>query len=542
MRKTVLILLAFLVSLVGRAGERIYIVTDRNAYIAGDIVYCSLFAVDEKGRISDFSAVSYLELISSDGTAAEAKIGLFAGRGAGSFRIPANIATGNYRLLAYTASSQATAEGARTLAVFNTGSVARVKDGVTIRENWAPSFKEDVSAGGLTVSLPARMRQGREATLVLGGMDSPVSLAVSVFHDDGLAPADGKSLEAFLKGVPAKPGNRAGEYEGEIILATVEGLSQNADVEHQVTAILSTAGAPSNVYLGRTTNHGHILFYTGNIYGDRELVCEVMSMDGQSRHINLASPFTHPSPGVIEPLVLSREQREVLVSRKLSLLADTDPQADTLLQFLPKREDLLLGGASRRRYHLDDYNRFSTVREICVEFVSELQYVKREGRWRFRMQTLDGTEQRRIIQDNILVMMDGVVLSDHGLLADFDAMLLEDIDIYSQPVILGGVPYNGVVNFISKKNYVTALPFPDNVRVVDFRGVSYPIAYLGGVPGTEQDRRQVLYWHPALEVEAGNDARIPLTMPGYAGRFRVVVEGWKADGTPVRAEYGFEVE
>ena len=542
MRKNALVLILLFASLLGRAGERIYIVTDRNAYIAGDLVYCSLFAVDDNGRISDFSAVSYLELISAEGTATEAKIGLFAGRGAGSFRIPANIPTGNYRLVAYTARSQASAEGARTLAVFNTGTVARVKDGVTIKEDWKPFTRPDLSAGGLTLSLPARLRQGRQSTLVLGGLDLNASLSVSVYHDDGLAPADGKSLETFLQGKAAQPGNRPGEYEGEVILATVEGLEQNADVEHQVTAILSTAGAPSNVYLGRTTNQGHILFYTGNIYGDRELVCEVMSIDGKARHINLSSPFTHPSPGEIEPLVLSREQREWLVSRKASLLADADPETDTLQRFLPKREDLLLDGASKRRYHLDDYTRFSTVREICVEFVTELQYVKRDGRWRIRMQMLDGTEQRHFMQDNILVMMDGVVLSDHGLLEDFDAMLLEDIDIYSQPVVLGGVPYNGVVNFISKKNYVTALKFPENVRVVDFRGVSYPIAYPGGVPQGAQDRRQLLYWHPALELEAGTEVRIPLTMPAYAGRFRAVVEGWKADGTPVRAEYSFEVE
>ena len=74
---TWILLLAGLVAL---AGERIYIVTDRNAYIAGDMVYCSLFVVDETGAQSNFSAVSYLELISAEGTAVEAKIGLFAGR------------------------------------------------------------------------------------------------------------------------------------------------------------------------------------------------------------------------------------------------------------------------------------------------------------------------------------------------------------------------------------------------------------------------------------------------------------------------------
>ncbi len=73
--------------------------------------------------------------------------------------------------------------------------------------------------------------------------------------------------------------------------------------------------------------------------------------------------------------------------------------------------------------------------------------------------------------------------------------------------------------------------------------MSYPVAYTGDVPvAGAEDLRQVLYWHPALEIAGGGQVRIPLTAPSYSGRFRVVAEGWKADGTPVRAEYTFEVE
>ena len=78
--------------------ERIYISTDRTVYIAGDAVWCSLFCLDGNGSYSNESAVAYLELISTDGTAATAKIGLLEGRGAGSFRIPATASTGTILL------------------------------------------------------------------------------------------------------------------------------------------------------------------------------------------------------------------------------------------------------------------------------------------------------------------------------------------------------------------------------------------------------------------------------------------------------------
>ena len=549
MRKSLFLIGASLLAcLVAGARERIHVVTDRNSYIAGDLVYCSLFCVDDEGRQSGFSAVSYLELISADGTVAEAKVGLFQGRGAGCFRIPVSAPTGNYALMAYTAGSAASAEDARILAVFNTTSTARVRDGVQIvpeNEFALPVAPDVVNQGGLSLSLPARLRQGREAVLLLGSQDLGADVSVSVYHEDGLAPSDGKSLKTFLGGGPALPGPRLGEYEGEIVYATVEGLEAGAERVDAgtVTAFLSSAGAPSNVYVGRNMADGRLQFFTGNIYGDRELVCEVVSMDGRQCHINLASPFVHPDPGEIPPLKLSSAQRGALVSRKASLQAWTASGMDTLSRFLPKREDLLLEGQRTIRYHLDDYNRFPTVREICVEFVKELQFVRRGDKWMIRLMASDATDSRSFMQGNVLVMMDGVVLTDHSMLSDFDAMLLEDIDIYTRSIVMGGVPYSGVVNFISKKNYVTALHFPPNVRVVDFLGVSYPVAYTGDAPasGTE-DLREVLFWHPALEIAGGSQVRIPITAPSYPGRFRVVAEGWKADGTPVRAEYSFEVE
>ena len=544
MKRFTLSILLCLLLVPARSQDRLYVATDRQAYLAGDPVYCSLFCTDENGRRNGFSAVSYLELIAADGTVAEAKVALFNGRGAGFFRIPASTPTGNYRLVAYTARSQAVPEGSRVLSIYNTYSRARVTDGVRFvpADAYRPFTAPDVQEG-VSLSIPARVQQDRDVTLVIDGLTQKADLWVSVFHEDGLEqlPA-AEGLAGFLHGQPAGKGDRPGEYEGEIIYATVEGLvSGDNHSEDQATAILSTAGSPSHVYVGRSDEDGRISFYTGNIFGDRELVCQVSSVLGKQGYIDLASPFTHPEVPAADPLVLSPAQQGALVSRKAALRTEST-QLDTLVRFLPKREDLLLDGITPVHYHLDDYNRFPSVREMCIEFISMLQFSRVNGEWLLRMAVTDGVESRHYLQDHILVMMDGVVLPDHAVLADFDAMLLDDVYIYQQAVALGGVIYNGVVNFVSKKNYVTALPFPDNVRVVDFKGVSYPVACPGGVGGTGKDLRQLLYWNPALEVDENAALRIPIHTPAYPGRFRAHVEGWLEDGTPVKASYCFDVE
>lgn len=534
--------------------ERIYVSTDREVYVAGDAVWCSLTCLDGNGRFSNESAVSYMELVSEAGTACTAKIGLLEGRGAGSFRIPVTAPTGTYRLVAYTAVNAGEEgtpwmAGSRLLTVFNTTSAARVPDGVEILDESAyESLPQPEAApqGALQLSARTRLPKGAAAALVLSNGGSRASVSLSVRHEDDLRPAaQENSPESFLKALPAdvrlRPGaNPVTEYDGEIVTARLLGARAESDYTE---ATLSTAGDPASLYIGRADGTDIIRYHTSNIYGNREIVSEVSQLDRKEGYIDFESPFIHPAAGTLPKLLLSPVQRQDLMSRKAALRAEKTLRIDTLTTFMTRRKDLLLESVDHRRYHLDDYNRFPSVREVLVEIIPELSLRRVKDVWQLQLVVSDAVQSRFDRTGSILVMMDGVVLSDLDLLLSFDAMLLEDVDIYLQSFVCGKVAYHGLVNFITKKNYVTALHFPANVRVVDFQGVAYPVAYNGAVPeGEGQDLRQLLYWHPVLNLDAGSDYRIEIHTPGYAGRFKAVAEGFTEDGKPVYQEFAFEVE
>ena len=542
----------------GAPVERIYISTDRDAYIAGDAVWCSLFCLDEKGRFSGQSAVAYLELISTAGTVSEAKIGLLEGRGAGQFRIPASVPTGTYRLIAYTAvnageQGQAWKAGSRLLSVYNTTSVARVPDGVELVDESAYEAlarPTEASEGKLEIAARTRVRRDGTAVFTLNNWGTaPANVSLSVYHDDNLMPAmQENSPASFLRSLPASvtlwPGaDPTPEYDGEVISTRVRG-TMVAEEDEQTVAWLSSAGAPSNLYIGRTEDGDRIRFNTSNIYGNREIVCEIAQLDRKEGYIEFESPFLRPEIGALPPLRLSKAVQGDLFARKAALRAEKALRIDTLTTYMTRREDLLLESIPFKRYHLDDYNRFPSIRETMIEFIPELRLREtRDGLWQLMMTQTDAVNLHHNRTNTILVMMDGVVLSDLRLLEEFDAMLVEDIDLYMSTFACGKVIYNGLVNFVTKKNYVTALHFPNNVRVVDFMGVCYPVAYRGAVPeGTETDRRQLLYWDPILTVAAGGESRIEFHAPGYAGRFKVVAKGFAADGSPISREFTFEVE
>ena len=559
MKKILSIVLALSAGILAGAAvpvERIYVSTDRDVYIAGDAVWCSLTSLDGNGRFSNESAVSYLELVSENGTVCTAKIGLLEGRGAGSFRIPVTTPTGTYRLVAYTAvnadeEGSPWMAGSRLLTIFNTTSSVRVPNGVEILDESAyAALEQPVTApeGQLQLSARARLPKGTASALVLHNAGPKASVSLSIRHEDDLLPAARENTPAsFLKALPKSVRIKAGanpvtEFDGEIVTARLKG-NLTEDQVGFAEATLSTAGDPSSVYIGRTEGTDRIQYYTSNIYGNREIVCEVSRLDQEEGYIDFESPFFHPEAGPLPKLQMSPSQRQDLVSRKAAVRAEKALRIDTLSHYMPRRKDLLLESIERRRYHLDDYTRFPSVREVIVEIIPELSLRRAKDGWVMQLLVSDAVQSRFERTEYILVMMDGVILSNLDLLVGFDAMLLEDVDIYTQSFVAGKVPFHGIVNFITKKNYVTALHFPANVRVVDFQGVSYPVAYNGAVPeGEGQDLRQLLYWHPILDLDAGSDYRLEFTTPGYSGRFKAVAEGFTEDGTPIYQEFVFEVE
>ena len=559
MKKLMITILALTAGILAGAAvpvERIYVSTDRDVYIAGDAVWCSLTILNGNGRFSNESAVSYLELVSTDGTVCTAKIGLLEGRGAGSFRIPVTTPTGTYRLVAYTAvnaeeEGEPWMAGSRLLTVFNTTSSARVLNGVEILDEAAYGALPQpgtASQGKVQLSSRVRIPKGTASALVLSNAGPKASVSLSVRHEDDLVPATRENTPAsFLKALPQDIRIKDGatpvtEFDGEIVTARIKGaLMENVDSYAEAT--LSTAGDPSSIYVGKAIGTDLVRYYTSNIYGNREIVCEVSKLDKEGSYIDFESPFIRVDAGPMPPLRLSPAQRQDLVARKAALRAEKALRIDTLTTYMTRRTDLLLESVDFRRYHLDDYNRFPSVREILVEFIPELSLRKIKDNWVMQLVVSDAVQSRFEKTNNILVMMDGVILSDLDALVDFDAMLLEDVDIYSQTFVCGRIPFHGMVNFISKKNYVTALHFPANVRVVDFQGVTYPVAYNGAVPeGEGQDLRQLLYWHPILNLDASSDYRLEFTAPDYAGRFKAVAEGFAEDGTPIYQEFSFEVE
>ena len=530
MKKISLFLTAVLLSaLVAQAGDRVvertYLSTDKDVYVAGDLLWYSAFCVDvAKGTPSPISDIAYIELHGNGMLAATGKVAL--------------VKSGyDYSGLA-----------SKTVSVFNVFSTERVKDGVEV----VSDADYATTASTVTPDTPAgvEVSWADGAVNVVNKTGKALSLSVSVYHDDGILSPVNPTIADFAAAC-AQVGPRTldpgviPDYEGEIIHGRITGL--DAETVRTLAghyAFLSTPSDKSDVYASSIDENGRLVFYTGNLFGDKECICEIEGIDPSLNcFIELESPFVNAPVADVAPLRMTASLQGALQDRSFGMQVERRFLADTLYDFLPVRDNGLFE-VDEIVYPLDDYTRFTTMEEVFVEFIPEIRARRRsDGSRDIQILLLKGT-QSLFSQGQTLMLLDGVPVFDQQKIMEYDPLLVESIHIYPRTHYIGTRVYDGIVNFVTYKHNLPAFHFGGNARVIDWQGASWPMAMTGAALQERPDipdYRQTICWHPLLDVAPGAEVAVPCKQPDYRGRFIVVVEGLSADGTPVRAASAFEL-
>ena len=511
--------------------ERTYVCTDRHSYVAGEDVFCSVFCFDGgSGSLSDFSSVAYVELISPEGSAVRVKMALQDGRGAGRLRLPSTLPTGNYRLIAYTALNRNEEDmdyfrGSRVISVYNTLSASRQESVVL---DAAVAGKDHSYWAAAPAGLV--MEQRGDSLFLRNSGTECLDFCLSLSISDALPDPEGPGLADFLE---ARSGDRATlrtdaelsipEYEGEIVSIRVPAMYSG------VTAVLSGPGLRNDIYSSTVDSTGLVSFYTGNIYGDRDLVFELNSRDvNDDFSLEVLSPFASPEldrDGVPE-LHLNGSVAEDLKRRSVAMQISRHFGIDEYMDSLQLRPDLLFKGGAMTVYEMDDYTRFPTMRETIVEYVREVHIRRQDGEPVLKIVPGKSFESySSMLGGNALVLVDGVPVSEHGRVLDLNPALLRRICIYPYDVSTGSCIYSGVVNFISFRGDMAGLQFPGRVRILDFHGVTFPVTVgVAKEDSLSPDYRYTRIWQPLLHLEAGEELELPLGKCG-AEELRLELEG-----------------
>ena len=541
--------------------EKTYISTDREIYVSGDKIWCSAFCVDAANglRPSSLSAIAYVEIVSEDGTLESGKIALSEGRGAGTIEIPATAPTGNYRIVAYTAYTKNTPgfnpqeHISKTISIFNTSTKERVKNGVKILSDkeydaLRTPASTQTAAGALSIACH-RNAEGYLEVVLTNNSAAPADLSLSLSNRDGIIPPDNTSIGAFMGAAASAAQAAAGaesaaaaiaeaaelpEYEGEIIRGRIAGATTD-EIEGLKgrSAFISVPTEKSDLYSSVVDNDGMIKFVTNNIYGTKEMVCEIENNDLARCHIELISPFVSPKLKGIPALQMAPSIKEDLQRRGLSVQLCRSFSADTLASLMPIRENPLIPSFDAIEYKLDDYKRFPVMRELFIEFINEIKVRRVDGKEQLKVKTHLEERVSLFDKNNSLIMVDGIPVFDHSQVIEYDPLLVESVVVYPYKYYTGWRSFCGMANFVTYKKNLPGIKFNDGVRVVQFKGCSYPMAFTCQEIGEDfPDYRELLYWHPQIKLPAGESSSIKVKIPANVKEIRICAEGMMENGTP----------
>jgi hypothetical protein len=545
--------------------ERIYAVTDKSSYVAGENLWLSLFCLDaQTGHLSSLSSVAYIELCDEQKSLIQVKAALQQGRGSAIISLPSGLPTGNYLLRAYTRYMQNEGEEvffSMFISIYNVLSTEKtaqtfvVEDGElmpvqrpTILE--VPLLKLRLSASELSTRTAFSIE-------IENPGDELAYYALSVYALDSLEAAANPSLVSYSRNLPAKAplsNEYIADYEGEILTGRVveTGGAASLPLDPSMKAYLSVVGSPVRLVEGKIDAEGRVLFYTPGIYGGGNMATELYPQPSQSAQIVLDNAFANYTPKPQPSLRLYPDTEEALLKRGLSMQLGHVFFLDTLhAPQTPLMHQLLFGNSVS--YVLDHYTRFPRMREVIAEFVAEARIRSLGGENVFMVRLYNGFNEAYYADEKALVLLDGVPVFNHESILNFDALLIERISIYDGIYRTGSTTHYGVIDIKTYKGNLSGMNFPEAVRITSFDGLQYPLRFKG--PEYDASRRALnsrfknlpdwrhsLYWDADLQLKAGEKQEIVCHTSDYTGNFVVVIEGLTASGKAFHQTARFNVK
>jgi len=534
----------------GIPAERIYLQTDKQMYLAGELVYLKVFTVTPEKKPLSFSKIVYVELLDDKDSRVQVKIGLTRGIGEGWLELPLDLPTGHYRMVAYTRFMLN--EGETVFFEKNIGVVNTFRSNQIWKEQSAASLQALESNNHATFLLQLDKTQytNREkGILKLSGLPGEIhTLSVSI-AGKSLVDVDGTNdIRQWEKQVPTASANPSEkylpEYEGHIItgkIAPLQTQSTNRANEAPVP-ILSFPGEHIYFFEGLRDETDNVSFFTTNSTGVKEVFTTAYTPTENLFRIDLQSPFVEQHVTKQLPVLrMDSTQFDGLAERTVALQALYFYTKDWLSPDRPA--DFRFNMNPSQTYILDEWTRFAAMGELTIEFIAELRFRRNERqKWELSVVTNDAVWGRP------LVFLDGTPIFDHDIIYRYDPLLVERINIYSGERIFGGMKFDGIAEFLTYHRNYPGLSLNQSTRIVNYAGTQAPRRLYTPDYSTEENRqsrlpdyRHTLLWEPALQTKGKNMLEVPFYTSDFAGEFRVTVEGLTKKGEIIAATTTFIV-
>ena len=505
------------------------------------------------------SKIAYVRLIDdTNQTWLSDKIILSDKSGSGSYKIPVEAKSGNYKLISYTNWSRNNRDSGyfvKDILVINPFFLTSERAKATPDSGYVLSKKDnntiipEKSTDKITIHLDKTVYGPREL----------VNIDIKVPQNEKI----GNYLLSVRKVAPVKSQrqipkkqlsianeNRAylPEFRGELLSGNI--LTKNPKWKTaDKTISLSIPGRHFLFKNVKTDRNGKFLFLLDKPYSSTNGIIQVIDKNSGNYQVQL----DENDPKLFDRLNFKRLKvdpalKEWLEQRSIDIQimnAYTETLPPTAADSIPN--DLFYTPFATR-YRLDDYDRFPTMHETFTEIIWDAAMRVDPDQVRLKVYNTENPFNDGLDKIDPLVLIDGIQIQDNFLVENLDPNTVAYIDVVPEQYRYGPCYFSGIISIVTKNHGFTLpnnengllkfnLPLP--IKGSDYVQKSYTAEKeYKRIP----DYRTQLYWNANLQFKNKQQKQIQFYTSDRKGIYDIILKGYNNSGESIEAKKRFSVK
>ena len=309
-----------------------------------------------------------------------------------------------------------------------------------------------------------------------------------------------------------------------------------------IIAYLGVPGRRVQLFPAKSDSTGLLLFNTKDMYGN-EIVVQPNNLVDSTYRIDIQSPFSEQYSQTPVPLFAVKPQmQQAFEARNVEMQLQNIYAGDRIKQFAePIADSSGFYKKPTNSYLLDNYTRFITMEEVLREYVTEVNVVRRKGKYHLRIMGETG------FLEDPMILVDGTPVFDADKLIAIDPVAIRKLEVVIQRYDYGPVKMEGILSFTSYKGNLAGMEIDPHAIVVDYEGLQMQRIYYSPVYETESqvksrlpDYRNLLFWSPS--VSANDKNAVSFYTSDQEGEYIGIVQGITPAGEAGSRYFRFSVK
>jgi hypothetical protein len=526
--------------------ERIFLTTDRDDYIAGEVLWFSSWLRDiQNSQPSLHSAIARIEILNSANVQiARSTVRLDKCRGFGQIKLSDTLSSGMYTVRAYTnLMRNYMAEGwfEKNIAVYN-GYKNKTSFFSTDAQKIGNPPDSLFGFSGLRVITKDHFstRQKVNVEVQVQGIVGEPKLSVAVVPTGSVNPLHfhGSIKQARINSGESGHLQYKPEYDSYYVTGKLLTKAGKPSSPGEIV-FFSVPGSVPVLKYARTDETGRFSFKIGL---DEKIDEFILQTDKENAYqIVLESSFADDFSSVLpsapnSPAPVPSHIRDMSVNAQIAIVYSKSVIGNEVDTARTYRKTLRFYGKPTKEVFLKDFIQLRNVEEIFFEIIPGVSLIKTGGRYEMQMKNSMG----KVLYDSPpMMMIDGVIVRDPSIIIRLDPAEIERIDVVQDQYMVGDCIFDGIVNVITKTADFRNIPLPagalrmqNNIfdRVYEFAAPRY--SGDSGMADHEPDYRNTLYWNPDMKQDQEGKLGFHFWTSDATGYYYICVQGFTSAGEP----------